>query len=31
MTAAAPAHFLGRELIDLIAGRNGGLNILVGG
>jgi hypothetical protein len=31
MTAAAPANFLGRELLDLLTGRDGGLDILVGG
>jgi hypothetical protein len=29
-TASAPAHFLWLELIDLIAGRDGGLRIRIG-
>jgi hypothetical protein len=31
MTAAAPANFLRRELLDLLTARHGGLDILVGG
>jgi len=31
MTAAAPANFFGRELLDFLTARDGGLNILVGG
>ena len=31
MTAAAPAYFLGRELLDLLTVRHGRLNILISG
>jgi hypothetical protein len=31
MTAAAPANFFRRELVNLLTGRDGGLDVLVGG